>query len=84
MSPDIRDNAVPLLRPAAVAVRAGTAENIGLEFIDSFEDGHPPFLDGLDAQTEISAEFSVRFSDKSCGKKLLFRRAQPEYRRPEF
>ena len=81
MSPDIRDNSVPLLRSAAVTFRVGRAQDLGLELVDSIENGHPAFLDRLNAQPEIRAEFGVGFSDESRSKQFLLRRTQTEYRR---
>src|SRR5215470_2010813 len=55
MTPDISDNAMALLRSSAVAVRISPAQNLRLEFVDSIENRHPPFLDRLNAQPEIRA-----------------------------
>ena len=74
MIPDIRDNAVPLLWSADVAVGLGPAQNLGFEFVDSVEDRHPALLDRLDAQPEIRAEFGVGLAAERCNKEFLFRR----------
>ena len=73
MSSNIGYNAVPLLRSTSIALIAGRAQNTGLEFTDSVKDGHPAFLDRLDAQYEICAEFCVGFADESCSKEPLLR-----------
>src|SRR5437867_3423791 len=78
MIPDVCHNAVPLLRPAAIAIRSGTVHNLGLEFLDSVENGHPALLDRLDAQSEFRAEFRVGFAGEGGAKESLFRRTQAE------
>src|SRR5215475_8861312 len=78
MRPDVSNNTVALLRSAGVVVRLGPVQNPGLEFVDSVENGHPAFLDRLNAQPEIRAEFGVGFAGKSRSKKPLFSGTQPE------
>ena len=75
MRPDISNNPVTLLRSAGIVVRVGPVQNPGFEFVDSVENGHPTFLDRLDAQTEICAEFGVGLTGERRGQEPLFRRA---------
>src|SRR4030095_1205291 len=67
-------NTVPLLRSASIALITGRTQYTGLEFTDSFKNGHPAFLYRLDAQSEICAEFGVGFADESSSKEPLLRR----------
>src|SRR5436189_143284 len=81
MIPDVRDNAVTLLRSAPFALCPGAAQNLGPECGDSVENRHPAFLDGLNAQPESRAEFGVGFPGESRSKELLFRGSQMQHRR---
>src|SRR5688572_141290 len=80
VSPDIRYDAVPLLRSAPVAVRFSATQNLRLEFIDSCENGHPSPFDRLDARSEIGTELCIGLAGESRSKESLFRRTQTEYR----
>ena len=53
MCPYVRDNAMPLLRTAAVGVFFALLQDFRLEFIDSLKDRHPSLLDGLNTQAQI-------------------------------
>ena len=63
-----------LLRSARRRYPLRAAQNLRLELVHSFENGHPAFLDRLDAQPEIRAEFGVGFSGERCSEEFLFRR----------
>ena len=84
MSPNVDDDKVPLLPSAPVAFRIGPTQNPRLELFHSFENRHPAFLDRLNAQTKLGAEFGVGFSGKGRSKNFLFRRTKTEFGRNCF